>query len=338
MKRRIIALRSKLAGKAYIAYSSFAPDGKTVLEIESENDKRLHNYIEENGLPDVIKVESLGYFSVIPVKDGGRLAGKIAVITGGAQGIGEGLAKALSDEGAAVVVADMNYEGAKDVAGSLENATAVQVNVTDEQSVARMYDTAVMALGGVDIAVANAGIAIAGSLDEMTKDCFEKITAVNYTGYFLTAKYASDIMKIQHEYTPDAMYDIIQINSKSGIAGSNKNFAYSGSKFGGIGITQSIALELAPYNIKVNAVCPGNFLDGPLWSDPEKGLFVQFLKAGKIPGAKTVDDVRKAYESKVPLGRGCRVKDIARAVLYICEQEYETGQVLPVTGGQETLN
>ena len=334
---KIIALYSKIKGLAYINYSDFATDGKKVLEIESENDEII-NYIEENGLPDLIKVTGLGYFTVTPIKSGGRLAGKIAVITGGAQGIGEGLAKALSEEGAAVVVADMNYDGATAVAKSLENAIAVEVNVTDEQSVKRMCDKAVLAFGGIDIMIANAGIAIAGGLDEMTKDCFEKITSVNYTGYFLTAKYASDIMKIQHEYLPYDMYDIIQINSKSGIAGSNKNFAYSGSKFGGIGITQSIALELAPYNIKVNAVCPGNFLDGPLWSDPEKGLFVQFLKAGKIPGAKTVDDVRKAYESKVPLGRGCRVKDIARAVLYVCEQEYETGQVLPVTGGQETLN
>ena len=97
------------------------------------------------------------------------------------------------------------------------------------------------------------------------------------------------------------------------------------------------ALELAPDRIKVNAICPGNFLDGPLWTDPVKGLFVQYLAAGKVPGAKTVEDVKKSYESKVPLGRGCLVKDVVRAILYIMEQEYETGQAVPVTGGQEML-
>ena len=96
-------------------------------------------------------------------------------------------------------------------------------------------------------------------------------------------------------------------------------------------------MELAPHKIKVNAICPGNFLNGPLWSDPEKGLFVQYLKAGKVPGAKTIDDVRKFYEAKVPLGRGCEPEDVSRAMLYIIEQKYETGQAIPVTGGQEML-
>ena len=87
----------------------------------------------------------------------------------------------------------------------------------------------------------------------------------------------------------------------------------------------------------MNAVCPGNFLEGPLWSDPTTGLFVQYLKAGKVAGAKTVEDVRTSYESRVPMGRGCRVEDVLRAILYLVEQQYETGQALPVTGGQVML-
>ena len=171
----------------------------------------------------------------------------------------------------------------------------------------------------------------------MTKQTFELVTAVNYTGYFLCAKYASKVMKLQNQFAPGYMMDIIEINSKSGLAGSNKNFAYAGSKFGGIGLTQSFAMELAEYNIKVNAICPGNYLNGPLWSDPERGLFVQYLNAGKVPGAKTVEDVRRFYESKVPLNRGCEPIDVARAIFYVVEQKYETGQAIPVTGGQEML-
>jgi len=154
------------------------------------------------------------------------------------------------------------------------------------------------------------------------------------------------IIHIQPEYrllrrqrltAPRWTTDIIQINSKSGLAGSRRNFAYAGSKFGGIGLTQSFALELAEHRIKVNSICPGNFLDGPLWCDPENGLFVQYLRAGKVPGAKTAEEVKRAYEAKVPMGRGCTVQDVARAVYYIVEQQYETGQALPVTGGQVML-
>ena len=151
-------------------------------------------------------------------------------------------------------------------------------------------------------------------------------------------QFAAIIMEAEHEADPEAMFDIVTLNSKSGLEGSNKNFAYAGSKFGGIGLTQSFALELCAYNIKVNAVCPGNFLDGPLWSDPVRGLFVQYLEAGKVPGAKTVADVRRYYEAKVPMNRGCLPVDVARAVMYCVEQKYETGQAIPVTGGQVMLN
>ncbi len=108
--------------------------------------------------------------------------------------------------------------------------------------------------------------------------------------------------------------------------GSNRNFAYAGAKFGGIGLTQSFAMELAPHRIKVNSVCPGNFYEGPLWSDPHNGLFVQYLKTGKVPGAKTIEDVRKFYEDQVPMKRGCKLEDVMKALLYIIDQEYETGQ------------
>lgn len=265
----------------------------------------------------------------------GRLSGKVAVVTGSAQGFGKGIAEEMYKEGASVVIADLNEQLAKEVAESLGvRAFCVAVNVADEESVADMVKKTVEHFGGIDIFVSNAGVVRSGSLAELEKKDFDFVTNINYTAYFLCAKYASAIMKAQHEADADWMGDIITINSKSGLEGSNKNYAYAGSKFGGIGLTQSFALELCEYNIKVNAVCPGNFLDGPLWMDPERGLFVQYLSAGKVPGAKTVADVKAFYEAKVPMNRGCFPIDVARAIFYIVEQQYETGQALPVTGGQ----
>ena len=88
----------------------------------------------------------------------------------------------------------------------------------------------------------------------------------------------------------------------------------------------------------MNSICPGNFFDGPLWSDPDNGLFAQYQESGKIPGAQTVEDVKRAYESKVPMGRGCTTPDVMKAIYYLIEQKYETGQAVPVTGGQVMLN
>lgn len=274
----------------------------------------------------------------------GRADGKTVIVTGSAQGFGQGIAEDFFKEGANVVIADLNDALAREVAEKCNankganRAIAVKCDVTDENSVKTLLEETVLAFGGLDVYVNNAGIVRAGSLEELTLSAFDLVTKVNYTAYFLGVKYASAVMKLEHRFSPETWFDIVQINSKSGLSGSNKNFAYAGSKFGGIGLTQSFALELIPYRIKVNSVCPGNFLDGPLWTDPEKGLFVQYFKANKVPGAKSVEDVRKFYESKVPAGRGCQTADVMRAVYYAIEQVYETGQAIPVTGGQNMLN
>jgi sorbitol-6-phosphate 2-dehydrogenase len=123
---------------------------------------------------------------------------------------------------------------------------------------------------------------------------------------------------------------IIEINSKSGKKGSYKSSAYAASKFGGIGLTQSIALEMAEFNVRVNAVCPGNLLDSPLWVD---SLYKQYAKKWDI----TEEEVRQKYIDQVPMKRGCTYDDVCNVVAFLASDQssYMTGQAINVTGGQE---
>ena len=273
----------------------------------------------------------------------GRVEGKTIIVTGAAQGFGEGIARELIKEGANIVVADLNeVTGARTAASFNEivkanKAIFVKTNVADMDSLKNLIKETVVNFGALDAFVSNAGVVRAGDLEAMTPENFEFVTNINYKAYFFCAKVASHIMKVETALDPEYFADIIQINSKSGLVGSKANFAYAGGKFGGIGLTQSFALELAPFRIKVNSICPGNYYDGPLWSDPEKGLFIQYLKAGKAPGAKTVQDVKDYYLSKVPMRKGCNPEDVCKAILYAIEQTGETGQAIPVTGGQVML-
>jgi len=272
------------------------------------------------------------------------VAGKVALVTGGAQGFGAEIVRGLAASGAFVYIADLNYEGAQRLSfelaesGISDSTSSISVNVTEENSVAAMFETVSRTTGGLDLLVSNAGVLKAGSVLDQDESSFRFVTDVNYKGFFLMAKHCGRLFRRQWRTAPAWMTDIIQSNSKSGLQGSNKNAAYAGSKFGSLGLVQSFALEFVQYNIKVNAVCPGNFFDGPLWSDPKNGLFVQYLDSGKVPGAKTIGDVRAYYEAKVPMGRGAKGPDVMRAIYYLVEQEYETGQALPVTGGQVMLN
>ena len=290
-----------------------------------------------------VTIESLGTYAAVSATAKGRAAGKIAVVTGAAQGFGLEIATDLAAQGAWVALADINAEGVQKAAAKINAecgrnaAIGVAVNVTDPDSIAAALECVVATFGGIDLFVANAGVLRAGSVKEIPVKDFDFVTNVNYKGYFLCVQNVAPIMALQHRAAPQAWFDIIQINSKSGLVGSNKNGAYAGSKFGGIGLTQSFALELVEDGIKVNSICPGNFYDGPLWSDPEKGLFRQYLDSGKVPGAKTFADVKRFYESKVPMRRGCTTPDVMKALYYLMEQAYETGQAIPVTGGQVML-
>ena len=274
----------------------------------------------------------------------GRIENKICIVTGAAQGFGEGIARIMKENGGNIVVADLNDEVGASTSASFNEiknssrAIFVKTNVADMVSLSNLIHQTVCEFGGLDVFVSNAGILRAGGLDEMSPEDFDLVTKINYNAYFYCVKAASPVMKLQNKFNTSLYADVIQINSKSGLAGSKKNFAYAGGKFGGIGLTQSFALELAPDRIKVNSICPGNFYEGPLWSDPVNGLFVQYLNAGKVPGAKTIDDVKAFYLAQVPLGKGCTPADVTKAAFYVIEQENETGQAIPVSGGQIMLN
>ena len=282
--------------------------------------------------------------SVLAGVTSGRAENKTIVVTGAAQGFGEGIAACLLQQGANIVVADLNEEAGKAAVESFNKiaganrAFFVKTNVADMASIENLIHETIGHFGAIDCFISNAGVLHAGGLDDMSPETFDFVTKINYSAYFYCTKAVSRVMKLQTQYAPAEYYaDIIQINSKSGLRGSKANFAYAGGKFGGIGLTQSFALELAPDRIKVNSICPGNFYEGPLWSDPENGLFVQYLKAGKVPGAKTVDDVKTFYLSQVPMNKGCTPGDVTKCVLYLMEQCSETGQALPITGGQVML-
>ena len=273
----------------------------------------------------------------------GRVEGKTIVVTGAAQGFGEGIARELMGQGANIVVADLNEAVGAATAASFNaiarnnKAIFVKTNVADMDSLHNLMKQTICTFGALDVFVSNAGVLRAGGLEAMTPENFEFVTNINYKAYFFCAKVASHIMKLQTAADPEYFADIVQVNSKSGLRGSKANFAYAGGKFGGIGLTQSFALELAPFRVKVNSICPGNFYDGPLWSNPENGLFVQYLAAGKVPGAKTVQDVKDFYLAQVPMRKGCNPVDVTKAILYAIEQTGETGQAIPVTGGQVML-
>lgn len=256
-----------------------------------------------------------------------RLEGQVAIVTGGGQGLGEALAQRLDQESCKVVVADINLEAAQNVARGLKDAIAVKVDVCDEQMVEDMVKITIEKYHQLDILVSNAAILFAKPVIDFPAAQWQKMIEVNLVGYFLCAKAAAKVM------IPNRKGNIIQINSKSGKKGSYKNSAYAAAKFGGIGFTQSLALEMAEYGIRVNAICPGNLLNSPLWNSGPNSLFKQYAANQGI----AEEQVRQKYLNQVPLGRSCEYEDIANVMVFLASDEasYMTGQAINVTGGQE---
>lgn len=252
-----------------------------------------------------------------------RLKGKRAIITGAAQGLGQALAWRLSDEGARVMAGDINLDGARQTAARLSGGAAYYLDVTDYASCEAFADNAAREMGGIDLLVSNAAILLSGAIEEFDAGTWKRVIDVNLCGSY-------NICKAAVPYLKQSRGVIIQINSKSGKKGSYRNSAYAASKFGGIGLVQSLAMELADYKVRVNAICPGNLFDSPLWVN---SLFKQYSRNQGI----SEEQVRQKYISQVPMKRGCTYEDVGNLLVFLSSDEagYMTGQAVNVTGGQQ---
>jgi sorbitol-6-phosphate 2-dehydrogenase len=259
------------------------------------------------------------------------LKGKAAIVTGGASGIGRGIAEGLAAADAGVAVADINLEAARKAAAEITQrgggrAWAVAVDVTDKRSVERMVEATVAEFGRVDILVNNAGIAPSFPLADFPEADWDRTVAINLKGYFLCAQAVARALIRQAQGG-----SIVNISSKSGVRGSADNSAYNATKFGVIGLAQGWAQELAKHRIRVNSVLPGNVIRGSgIWSQ-------EYIRARAGNAGITPEQVEEYYNRKVPLGRQCTPEDVANTVLYLVSDlsSYITGCSHLVDGGQE---
>ena len=258
------------------------------------------------------------------------LQDKVALVTGGGQGLGQAICWRLVREGCNVVVADLNGETAiktaaaitehlQDEAGSDRRAIAVKVDVTDEDQVAAMVDRAVTEFGSLDILVSNAGVLFAGEISEFPADKWRLVMNVNLFGYFLCAKHAARVM------VPQGSGSILSTSSTAGITGGLGSHAYTACKHAVIGLTKSVASELAPKGVRVNAIAPGNT--------------VTAMTADVVTGDHTdVGETERHIREGSPLGIAGTPDDIALAAVYLASDEarYVTGHTLVVDAGQTT--
>ncbi len=253
--------------------------------------------------------------------------GKVALITGAAQGLGEAIARRVAAEGMDVALLDVNADALEQTAeqvaqSSGRKALACPADVTDAAQMESAFDDACRRLGGLDVVVANAGIVMSAPVSEFDAADWRRVVDVNLTGYFLTARCAVPKLRAQGGGV------ILQINSISGKRGSFRNSAYCASKAAGIGLTQSLALEVADAGIRVNAICPGHLLDSPLWTER---LYGQYARRWQISEA----EVRRRYIESTPMRRPCTYEDVCNVVVFLASPHasYLTGQAINVNGG-----
>jgi len=257
-----------------------------------------------------------------------ELAGKVAIVTGAASGLGCGIARGLVEAGAAVAFCDLDAEGAAVAArecGAPGRTLAVEMDVTDEESVRVGFDAIIRHWGGLDVVVPAAGVAPPYQLVDMPAEEWRQALEVNLTGYFLAGREAARIMKAQGQ--GGAM---VLVSSKTGLEASKANSAYNATKAGELGLARGWALELGPEGIRVNAVAPGNVFEGSRIWNPE-----YIAKCAEKKGIRP-EEVIPHYTSLTALGREIKREDVAGAVVFLCSDRARriTGQTLVIDGGQ----
>ncbi len=245
----------------------------------------------------------------------------VAVITGAAGGIGKALAEAFAAEGAKVAIADINLEAAEETARQIgKSAIAVEVDVSNKASADAMVAKAESALGPVDTLVNNAGVSYETPFLDCSQELWDKTLNINLKGTFNCSQAAIARM------LPRKSGVIINMSSQSGKSGNSHYAAYCASKFGIIGLTQSLAMEFAAEGIRVNALCPGVVFT-PLWDR----MIVDYARKRNM----TPEEVKPYLESKIPLGRLCTPGDVAEMAVFIASAKasYITGQSINISGG-----
>src|SRR5438270_4353520 len=254
-----------------------------------------------------------------------RLEGKIAIVTGGAQGMGRAIALRYAQEGAAVVIGDLKQADAQkvvdEIAGGNGKAMAVAVDVRNQQQVQAMIDAAVNQFGGLDILVNNAGVGKIIPFLDTTEQDWDFMFDVNCKGLLWCSQAAARVMIEQGRGGK-----IVNLASQAGRRGEALVLAYCASKACVISMTQSMALALAPHRINVNAIAPG-IVDTPFWDEVDK----QF--AGLLN--MSVGEPKRKFAAAIPLGRIEQPDDITGAAVFLAssDSDYMTQQCINVDGG-----
>jgi meso-butanediol dehydrogenase/(S,S)-butanediol dehydrogenase/diacetyl reductase len=257
-----------------------------------------------------------------------ELKGKTAIVTGGARGIGRGIAYELAKEGVRVAVADLpsvsadRDETVAEIKRLGSDAIAIDVDVRDEAQVQAMVQKTIDAWGQVDILVNNAGVIKVGLVMMMAKDDWEFIHDVNVLGTFLCSKAVANHMMQQRSGR------IVNLSSMAGKTGRAGASSYCASKFAVIGLTQAMAEEMGQFNVTVNAICPGE-VDTYMWREVLTPVMAM------AQGITKEEAWERAAVTNVPLRRPQTVEDMGQAVVFLCKADNITGESINVTGGSE---
>lgn len=248
--------------------------------------------------------------------------GRRALVTGGASGLGLGIATALHGAGVRVAIADVDRGAAERAAAGLPGALPIAMDVRDAASVAAGVEAAAQALGGLDTLVTSAGVFAMGPFDTLPVADWERVLAVNLTGTYLACRAAASHLRASGRGR------IVTIASDGGKRGYANMSAYVASKHGVIGLTESMALELGPAGVTVNAVCPSTVM--------ETGMGRDVLARKSAITGRAVEDIARERASAFPLGRTGTVGDVVAVVLFLVSEAagWISGESINIDGGK----